>query len=173
MNVARSQSKVFFGLVSIGLIGLGLLGSWSLATKEFRLALFGHHSMATVVKVEKITTSTSSKWERKGFKKVAVSRGSDLEFMTLEFDPGNGRMTQVETLATFNTEAKLGDKHPLIYLKSDPENAKIYSAKQLWLPMVVGTLFSLLCLLFGGFAARRTLAFSREIQPGVARYAVG
>ena len=173
MYISRSQSKAFFGILGIGLFALGLLGAWSLATKEFRLALFGQRSTATVVKVEKITTSSGSKWEKRGFKKVAVSRGGELEFMTLEFDPGDGHKTQVETLSTFNTEAKLGDKHPLIFLKSDPKNAKIFSAKQLWLPMVIGTVFSMICLFIGGFAVKRTLFATREPQPGLAPYAVG
>jgi hypothetical protein len=56
---------------------------------------------------------------------------------------------QVKTLATFNTEAKEGDQHPMIYLPSKPETAKIYSAKQLWLPMGVGIVFVSVCLALG------------------------
>lgn len=33
----------------------------------------------------------------------------------------------------------------MIYLPSHPEKAKIYSARQLWLPMSIGTIFTAVC----------------------------
>lgn len=49
-------------------------------------------------------------------------------------------VVQIRTLATFNTEARAGDNFPMIYLPSRPETAKVYSARQLWLPMGIGLL---------------------------------
>ncbi len=150
MTFTKSQAIVFKKLIGIGLIALALLGATSLCMKEIPLALLGEHSTGIVKKVEKITTSTASKWEQKGFgPKQAVSRGGELTFMYLDFTTKKGETLQVKTLATFHTEAKVGDEHPMVYLPSHPENAKIYSAKQLWLPMCVGFLFVSVCLFLG------------------------
>ena len=36
----------------------------------------------------------------------------------------------------------------------EAENAKIYSAKQLWMPMVIGTVFTAICLFLGFYFLR-------------------
>jgi hypothetical protein len=155
MTFSHSQSRIFRKLIGLGLIALALLGATSLSTKEVPLALFGERSTGVVKKVEVIQTSTKTKWEKKGFgPKKAISRGSDSTFMHLGFKTKDGLPVEVKTLATFNTEARVGDEHPLIYLPSNPEKAKIYSAKQLWLPMCVGFTFSGLCLMIGLFLIR-------------------
>jgi hypothetical protein len=78
-----------------------------------------------------------------------VNRGSELTFMQIAFNTKEGKPMQIETLATFNTPAKVGDEHPLVYLAAHPENARIYSAKQLWLPMCVGFVFVAVCAFLG------------------------
>jgi len=143
-----AQLRRFKAILGVVLIALGLLGFTSLIMKEWRLALFGEHSMGIVRRVEKITTSTTSTSElRNGTRKVR--HGSGLTFMYISFTPKDGKPVEVKTLATFRTEAKEGDTHPMIYLASHPENAKIYTAKQLWLPMIIGMVFSAACL-YGG-----------------------
>lgn len=149
MIATPAQAAVFWKIIGISLIALAALGVTSLVMKEYRLALFGERSSGVVKKVETITTSTASKWITRNGVKVSVPRGGDLTFMTIDFTTKDGKEVEVETLATFHTEAKKGDTHPMIYLPSHPENAKIYSAKQLWLPMCVGTVFSIGCLLAG------------------------
>lgn len=129
------------------LLALAVLGFVSLSTKEYRLALFGVQTVGTVIAVEVIQTSTGSKWDRSTGKRS--SRGGDSTFMTMQFTTPDGQLQQVKTLATFHTVARVGDQHPMIYLPSKPANAKIYSAKQLWLPMLIGTIFSTACLLGG------------------------
>lgn len=159
MTSPSSQASIFRKLIGLGLIALGLLGATSLAMKEIPLALFGEHTQGTVKKVEVIQTSTASKWVNvNGTSKRAVSRGGDSTFMYIDFTTREGKPHEVKTLATFNTEAKVGDQHPMVYLPSHPERAKIYSAKQLWLPLCVGTVFSVVCFSLGLFLIRRRSA---------------
>jgi hypothetical protein len=77
--------------------------------------------------------------------------------MYIDFTTPDGQSRQVKTLGTFHTAAAVGDTHPIIYLPSQPENAKIYSARQLWLPMTVGTVFSIACT-WGGLRLLRRRA---------------
>ena len=151
MKTNNTHAMIFKKIICISLIALALLGATSLCMKEVPLALFGERAFGIVKSVEKITTSTKSKWEMRGWSqtKQAVNRGSELTFMHIGFTTKNGKATEVKTLATFNTKAKVGDEHPMIYLPSKPETAKIYSAKQLWLPMCVGFVFVTVCLLIG------------------------
>lgn len=74
----------------------------ALATKEIPLAFFGERSTGTVKQVEVIQTSTSSKWEQKGFgPKQAVSRGGQSTFMHIAFTTKEGQPVEIKTLATF------------------------------------------------------------------------
>jgi hypothetical protein len=151
MSASNAKSFPFKKLIGIGLIALALVGAVSLCMKEIPLVLFGERAAGVVKRVETIRTSTDSKWEKKGFSstKESVDRGTELTFMYIGFTTKAGKPMEVKTLATFNTEAKEGDSHPMVYLASNPERAKIYSAKQLWLPMCVGFVFVTVALLLG------------------------
>jgi hypothetical protein len=151
MSNSSAKSFPFKKLIGIGLIALALVGAVSLCVKEIPLALFGERAAGVVKRVEKIRTSTDSKWEKKGFSstKESVDRGTELTFMYIGFTTKEGKLMEVKTLATFNTEAKEGDTHPMVYLSSNPDRAKIYSAKQLWMPMIVGLGFVTVTLLVG------------------------
>jgi hypothetical protein len=163
MNANDTKPRFFKKLIGFGLIALALLGATSLGMKEIPLALFGERALGTVKKVEEITTSSDTKWEKRGFdgKKRAVNRSSDLTFMYVDFTTKEGKPMEVKTLATFHTEAKVGDTHPMIYLPWSPERAKIYSAKQLWLPMIVGLGFVTVTLLVGVRCLSRGSFFPR------------
>jgi hypothetical protein len=143
--------------IGILLLALALTGVVSLSLKEYRLALIGERTTGVVAKVEKITTSTGSDGYYRNGRLKGVKRGSELTFMYLDFTTPDGQARQVKTLATFHTAARAGDVHPMIYLPSQPENAKIYSARQLWLPMTVGTVFSVACC-WGGLRLLRRRA---------------
>lgn len=149
MNSDNVQAAIFKKAIGVGLLALALVGTISLAMKEIPLALFGEQSTGIVRRVEKITTSSSSSGQFRNGKMVGRKYGSELTFMYLDFATKDGKAMEVKTLTTFNTEAKVGDQHPMIYLSSKPETAKIYSAKQLWLPMCVGFVFVTVCLLIG------------------------
>jgi hypothetical protein len=156
MTFNKSQATILRKLFGLGLLALALLGATSLCMKEIPLALFGERATGTVTKVEVIQTSTNTKWEKNGFgPEKAVSRGSYSTIMSLDFTTKDGSPVDVKTTATFHTEAKVGDTLPMVYLPSNPGNAKIYSAKQLWLPMCVGFVFTGVCSYLGMRLVRR------------------
>lgn len=138
-------------VIGLTLLALGGLGAWSLATKEFRLAVFGERGTGVVNRVEVITTSTQSKWDSNmsGPKRRRESSSSQSTFLHMTVTTTDGKSVNTKTLATFNTESKVGDQHPVIYLPSKPELAKIYSARQLWLPACIGLVFTSFCLIVG------------------------
>jgi hypothetical protein len=133
--------------IAIVLVALGLLGGVSVLMKEGRLLVFGERATGTVREVEEITTSTQATWGRdiKGRSHI-VKRSGPAHLVHLTFVTQDGRNIEFATRATFSTETKPGDTHPLIYLPSSPQLAKIASAKQLWLPMCVGMIFTAVCL---------------------------
>lgn len=164
MTSNASPSATFRKLLGLALLALALLGAASLCLKEIPLALSGEHASGIVKKVEVIQTSTASKWEHNGSgSEKAVSRGGTSTLMSIDFTTKDGKPVSIKTRATFRTEAKVGDTHPIIYLASNPENAKIYSAKQLWLPMSVGLVFVSVC----SYVGMRLLRPRKEaIAPG-------
>jgi hypothetical protein len=141
--VLNPKFRIAMGLV---LVALGLVGATSLATKEIPLALFGEHSTGIVRKVETITSSGGSRRSQNG---KLESRSSTSYIMHLSFTTKDGNPIEFKTTATFNTEARVGDQHPIIYLPTKPRTAKIYSARQLWLPMCVGFVFTGVWSFFG------------------------
>ena len=143
--------------IGIVLLALALTGVISLSLKEYRLALFGERSQGVVSRVEKVTTSNGSDGRYRNGWRTGVKHGSELTFMYMDFTTPDGQARHVKTLATFHTAAAVGDSHPMIYLPAQPETAKIYSARQLWLPMTVGTLFSIGCS-WGGLRLLRRRA---------------
>jgi hypothetical protein len=149
MKAANTQAIIFKKIIGIISLALAITGAVSLTMKEIPLALFGERSTGVVKKVEKITTSSGSNGQIRNGVRVGKKYGSELTFLYLDFTTKAGKAMEVKTLATFNTEAKVGDTHPMIYLSSKPETAKIYSAKQLWLPMCAGFVFVTVCLLIG------------------------
>ena len=141
-------------VLGIASLALGLLGVISLSLKEIPLALFGERSTGVVQRVEKITVSSGSSGYVKNGQHRGVKYGSEQTYMHIDFATKDGKPVQVKTISTFNTEARTGDRHPMIYLPWKPDTAKIYSAKQLWLPMCVGTIFTVACF-WGGLKLLR------------------
>ena len=167
MIATPTQAFIFWKVIGAILLALAGLGVTSLALKEYRLALVGEQTTGIVQKVEKITTSSDSKWITRNGVQISVPRGGESTFMHIAFTTKEGKSVEIETLATFHTQAKEGDTHPMIYLPAHPENAKIYSAKQLWLPMCVGSVFSLGCFFLGLWLLRRSRGL-RAAEPTLA-----
>ena len=153
MKPGTRRQTVFRITMGLGLMALAVLGTTSLCLKEIPLALFGKPATGTVRKVEVIQTSTSSTW-RNG---RSEGRGGSTTLMHIVFNTQEGTPVESRHTATFHTEARVGDEHPMIYLPWRPGNAKIFSAKQLWLPMTVGVIFSSVC----GFLGQRCLRNKR------------
>src|SRR5205823_12269624 len=123
MTFNDSQAAVFRKLLGVGLVALALLGAISLCMKEIPLALFGERASGIVENVEVIQTSTASKWEKNGIgPDKAVSRGGYSTLMSISFTTKDGKPVDIKTRATFRTEAKAGDTHPMVYLPSNPRN---------------------------------------------------
>lgn len=136
--VARNR---FVRLLGAGLLALALVGTVSLAMKELPLALLGERAMGVVSRVEVVQTSSGTRGQKDSFgRRRSESRGGSNTFMHIDFTTRAGEHRVIRTLATFNTEARAGDNFPMIYLPSRPETAKVYSARQLWLPMGIGLL---------------------------------
>ncbi|MEY4484696.1 MAG: hypothetical protein RL693_2148 [Verrucomicrobiota bacterium] len=150
MTFNVSQTAIFRKLLALALLALALLGAISLCMKEIPLALFGERAFGIVKEVEIIQTGTTTRWENKSSSSPkAVSSASTLTIMHIDFSTKDGKPVSIKTVATFHTEAKVGDTPLLLYLPSNPANAKIYSAKQLWLPMGVGIVFVSVCSFLG------------------------
>lgn len=134
-------------VIAIVLVALGLVGGVSVMMKEGRLVIFGERAVGTVREVEQITTSTQATWGRDiNRRSQAVKRSGPSNLLHLTFTTKDGRNIEFATRATFKTATKPGDTHPIVYLPSDPQLAKIASAKQLWLPMSIGMTFTAICL---------------------------
>ena len=150
------------GIVSL-LLGwafllFGLLGMFSVVTKDMRVAVFGHKASATV---EKVTERHSSSSRISGDGKTRTNTSSVSRMMHLRFQTTDGKPANFETTSTFNTEAKVGDTHPILYLPGDTTRAEINTLRQLWLPMFVGTSVSCVCLGIGYLVLRwRSLSLS-------------
>ena len=143
-------------VIGWGLVLLGVLGVCSLTMKQGRLLLFGERATATVKSLE-VTTSTKllSKHDSHGQLRTGDRRRTSTStHILLTYTTKEGLAAECETRALMGTVTKEGDLHPILYLRSDPRTACIVSARQLWMPMLMGTLFSGFALLFGLLSLR-------------------
>lgn len=138
-------------IISWFMLAFAVLGIYSLSIKEYRLALVGVRGTGVVDKVEVITTSTTSTINANSSNpnKRRVRHGSQSTILHMTVTTQEGKTSQIKTHATFNTEAKVGDRFEMIYLPSKPDVAKIYNARQFWLPMMIGTIVTAFCLVVG------------------------
>ena len=151
----ESRTSPLPRVLGLALLALGVLGSLSLSMKEIPLAVFGKKATGRVHQVEVVDNKGRSKWLTKnGVKQHKYGASEPSYIMHISFATLAGRTVEMETLSTFHTVARVGDEHPMIYLPWQPENAKIYSARQLWLPLTVGVFFTSLCLVVGGCLVR-------------------
>jgi len=152
-----SLHKPRFGLfIGIALMVMNGLMLANLIWKDVRLAVFGKHATAEVIKInESTSTERVRKRDSSGrLRDTDETRTSTSHRMELAFKTEDGQPILFETLATFNTVTKVGEKHPVVYMASDPMRAEINSAKQLWLLMLIGFTFSVL-FLGGGYLLTR------------------
>jgi hypothetical protein len=110
---------------------------------QFRLAVFGKATDGVVVE------------GKEGEPERIRHRGGSQRY-TVRFTPENGEPVEFKTSSTFGTELKWGDAVKVIYMPKNPTTAEIYSAKQLWLPMMVGLFVGTTCL-GGGLLLRLIL----------------
>lgn len=133
------------------MLAFAVLGICSLSSKEYRLAIFGVRGTGVVDKVEVITTSSTTTINANSAdpSKRRIRHGSQSTILHMTVTTQEGKTTQIKTHATFNTEAKAGDRFEMIYLPAKPDVAKICNARQFWLPMMIGTIVTGFCLMVG------------------------
>lgn len=151
MNPKPRQMSRFFGWL---MLVAGLLFFTALISKEGRLIVFGRKATATVEKVTRIQKNNGELVRNSSGRVVSRREASVSHIMHLTYLTQEGVKAQFDTAATFNTEAKVGDVHPIVYLASNPARAKIATARQLWLPAMVGLIVSTGCLGIGLFLLR-------------------
>lgn len=139
-------------IVAIALLALSGAGIYSLSTKEIPLVLFGQSGTGVVNQVEVITHSGKSRWTGNDRRDSGYSQSTILHLTVTTKD---GKTATTKTHATFNTETRVGDQHPVVYLPSNPAVAKIYNARQFWLPLTVAVFFTTLCFLGGAKLLQR------------------
>lgn len=127
---------------------------------DARLAALGVVADGTVVKTEITTTSGGTTSRRSGesrseYERRRSNRSSTSLHATVRFTAaGETAPRDFKTVATFRQELKTGDTVKVIHLPSDPGSAEIYSAKQLWLPLTVGIVVTLVSGGLGWFLLR-------------------
>ncbi|MCB1233229.1 MAG: DUF3592 domain-containing protein [Verrucomicrobiae bacterium] len=145
----QRRAPVLGGILLIA--GLFFLGA--LIWNQGRLAVFGKITEGVVTEVT-TRVSYGSSPRKAGESMESLSQRSApavTHDLHLRFTPENGEPVDIVTVSTFGHSLKEGDGVKLIYLPGDPAHAEIYSARQLWLPMIVGSIVSTLCLWGGVF----------------------
>ncbi len=143
LDHALSQNRGCFRFIGWAL----LLGSVLFVGRfvfDLKLAVTGRIADGAITKVTK-RTSYSSTSRRNGESNASYNgrSGASTSYdLTVRFTPEGGTNTEFVTTSTFGHELKEGDTVKVIYQASQPTQAEIYSAKQLWLPLCVGFVVS-------------------------------
>ena len=140
----RMLRIIAWALLAFAVLGLGRV-VWDL-----RLGMMGVIADGIVTQIEIKHTSGGAVMRRAGelesdYQSRRRRKESTTQYATVRFTPAGGEPRDFKTVCTFGRELKKGDAVKVIHLASDPGVAEIYSAKQLWLPIGVGTVVSLLC----------------------------
>lgn len=145
------------------LLAFGLFFLGALLWNQARVAVFG---IVTDGIVEKVTTRVSygSSPRRPGESMESYrdrSGGGASHDLHIRFSTTDGEEVGFTTVSTFGHELNEGDPVRVIFLPNQPEKAEIYSPKQLWLPLVTGTIVTAF-FLGGGIYLRRTMNSLRK-----------
>ncbi|MBL9152969.1 MAG: DUF3592 domain-containing protein [Verrucomicrobiales bacterium] len=159
MNRTQSlqQNRGCFAAGSWILIAASVFFFSALMWNQGRLVAWGRTTDGTITKVTTRTTYGGSSSRRPGEslenyrKRNTASTSYDLH---VRYTPEGAEPVEFKTTSTFGHELKEGDSVKVIYLPGSPKRAEIYSAKQLWWPMVVGGIVTLVSLV-GGLLLRR------------------
>ncbi|WP_146848437.1 DUF3592 domain-containing protein [Brevifollis gellanilyticus] len=138
--------RPFFGTLLL-LCGLGCIAS--LVSKEGRLLASGQRTEGVVEEViEKHSRTTTDRvYDSKTGTTRYVKRGGGVTYdMMMRFTTAGGKSELTKISAMFYNVPKVGDKHPILYLASNPKVAKVESFRQLWAPMLVGLTVTTLSL---------------------------
>lgn len=135
LDVAVAQNRGCARTIAWVLVVSGTFFLGCVMWNQFRLAVLGKVTDGVVIK----PSDVSEQEER-------IHRRGNSQRIFVRYTPEGGGPVEFKTSRTFGTELSWGDAVKVIYLPKNPLGAEIYSAKQLWLPMMVGLLVSTVCL---------------------------
>ena len=151
------------GLVVAGLFFLGVA-----IGKDARLAFMGQRGEGEITKVT-VRTSADRSSRRKGESlkafRARTKTGGKSHVLTVRYAPAGSESMEVETLATWGYEGKVGDRVRLVYFPEQPENAEIDNVKQVWLPLATGLTVGTLCLVGGALLFRKGRRMDKGVMP--------
>jgi hypothetical protein len=154
---ALQQNRGCFAAGSWILIAAAVFFFSALLWNQGRLVVWGRQTDGTITKVTTRTTYGGTTSRRPGEteesyrKRNKASTSYDLH---VRYTPEGSEPFEFKTTSTFGHELKEGDRVEVIYVPGSPKRAEIYSAKQLWWPMVVGCIVTAVSLT-GGLLLRR------------------
>jgi hypothetical protein len=161
MNEALRGNRGCATVVSWLMMAAGVFFFGALITHDVRLALTGQFADGVVTKV--IERTTSSRSSSSNGKRQRSAPGVSYT-LVVRYRPQDMEPVEFKTSSTFGHSHKEDDAVKVIYLRSNPTMAEIYSAKQLWLPICVGFVVSTVCL-YGGRLLRRAVKAAHAPPP--------
>jgi hypothetical protein len=155
MNKGLSQNRGCMGFAGWALLIGGLLFLTS-AVNQTRLPLFGKKTEGVITKIEEKTSysnvSRRDGESRESYRERSRRQGTSTSYFCLvRYTPEGAEPVEFKTRSTFGHDSKEGDAVPVIYLPSNPMNAEINTAKQVWMPLAIGYNVSLVCIGLGWF----------------------
>ncbi|MCB1094703.1 MAG: DUF3592 domain-containing protein [Verrucomicrobiae bacterium] len=141
--------------------GLFFLGATLLG--EARLAVFGEKTEGVVTKVtSRVSYSSSPRKKGESHASYQDRSGPSVTYvLSVAFTTAHGSPEAFDTVSTWGHEMKEGDTVEVVYLPKHPATAEIYSARQLWLPLAVGSVVTLTTLGIGGMLIRKGIRRKR------------
>ena len=147
----RTSRRAALGFGSfLAVLGVFFLGV--AVMKDARLAFLGQRGEGEITKVTvrtSIDTSSRRKGESLKAYRARTRKGGESRVLTVRYAPAGGSEMEVETLATWRYDGKVGDRVKLVYFPAEPENAEIDDVRQVWLPLATGLTVGTLCLVGG------------------------
>ena len=152
----------------IGLMVAGLFFLSVAIAKDARLAFLGERGEGEITKVT-VRTSPDRSSRRKGESlkayRARTKSGGESHVLHVRYTPAGAEPMEVETLATWNYRAAVGERVKLVYFPDAPENAEIDNVRQVWLPLATGLTVGTLCLVGGALLFRKGRRMDKGALP--------
>lgn len=126
---------------------------------DLRLALFGTTTDGVVTRVEEKvssnrTTRRSNETESAYRRRSEQATGGIAFYPWVRYTPALGTPVEFKTLSTFGNEVQPGSAVKVIYLAANPRKAQIHTFKQVWMPIIIGSILTTVTFLLGVFLLR-------------------
>jgi hypothetical protein len=121
---------------------------------DLRLALFGKTTEGIVTRIEEKTSSShttrrSNESVSEYRRRSANTTGGISYYPWVRYQPAEGASVEFKTLSTFGHDVTVGTAVKVIYLASNPQKAQIFQFKQVWAPIIIGSIFTTGCIILG------------------------